>query len=93
MKLVTNPFRGGSEPLHPEAPYPSVAAERVADLLGQCPVHMETPLCAAPDLAEAAGVAGLWIKDERGRMGLGSFKALGAAYVIARHAADKGAKP
>ena len=51
LKIVTNPFRGGSEPLHPEAPYPSVAAQRVADLLGQCPVHMETPLCAAPDLA------------------------------------------
>ena len=93
LKIVTNPFRGGSEPLHPEAPYPSVAAQRVADLLGQCPVHMETPLCAAPDLAEAAGISGLWIKDERGRMGLGSFKALGAAYVIARHAADKAAKP
>ena len=30
MKIVTNPFRGGSEPLHPEAPYPSVAAQRVA---------------------------------------------------------------
>ncbi len=93
MKIVANPFRGGSEPLHPEAPFPSVAAQRVAELLGQCPMHMETPLCAAPDLAEAAGVAGLWIKDERGRMGLGSFKALGAAYVIARHAAEKEAKP
>ena len=28
----------------------------------------------------------VWIKDERARMGLGSFKALGAAYVIARDA-------
>ncbi|MEM6307808.1 MAG: hypothetical protein AAF701_07470 [Pseudomonadota bacterium] len=30
----------------------------------------------------------LWVKDERHRMNLGSFKALGAAYVIARHAAE-----
>lgn len=30
-----------------------------------------------------AGVANVAIKDERSRMGLGSFKALGAAYVIA----------
>ena len=28
----------------------------------------------------------LWVKDERERMGLGSFKALGAAYVIASDA-------
>jgi len=33
-----------------------------------------------------AGVAAVAVKDERGRMGLGSFKALGAAYVIARDA-------
>ena len=32
----------------------------------------------------------LWVKDERGRMGLGSFKALGAAYVIAHQAAETG---
>ena len=37
-------------------------------------------------VAAAAGVARLDVKDERGRMGLGSFKALGAAHVIAREA-------
>jgi diaminopropionate ammonia-lyase len=35
-----------------------------------------------------APVAQLWTKDERARMNLGSFKALGAAYVIARHAEE-----
>ena len=40
------------------------------------------------DLARALGVAEVWLKDERGRMGLGSFKALGAAYVIACDAGD-----
>lgn len=93
MKLVANPFRGTARPLHPEAPFPSVHADRVAALLGQCPAHAETPLTAAPDLARHAGIGALWVKDERGRMGLGSFKALGAAYVIARHAADRTASP
>ena len=37
-----------------------------------------------------AGAARVTIKDERGRMGLGSFKALGAAYAIAREAAAAG---
>ena len=35
----------------------------------------------------------LWVKDERGRMGLGSFKALGAAYVIASHAQELDENP
>lgn len=41
----------------------------------------------APGLARLVGVREIWIKDERERMGLGSFKALGAAHAIAREAA------
>jgi len=51
---------------------------------------METPLVSASGLAP---VASLWVKDERTRMGLGSFKALGAAYVIARQAVDVDPNP
>ena len=65
-------------------------AQAVAALLAQCPKHLPTPLLDCPDLAAQAGVAKLTIKDERGRMGLGSFKALGAAYAIAREAAATG---
>jgi diaminopropionate ammonia-lyase len=60
---------------------------QVAQLLARCPAHAQTPLHQAPDLAAQLGLTELWLKDERGRMGLGSFKALGAAYVIAREAA------
>lgn len=84
MKISSNPHRGGPK-LIEAAPFPSTDADRVADLLKQCPAAAETPLIEATGLAE---VANLWVKDERGRMNLGSFKALGAAYVIARHAAD-----
>ena len=62
----------------------------VAELLKLCPKHTSTPLISAPDLAKSAGVATLFIKDERGRMGLGSFKALGAAYAIAKEADSTG---
>ncbi len=78
--------------LAPEAPFPSTDAESVANLLSQCPAAQETPLVVADDLANASGVAAIWVKDERSRMGLGSFKALGAAYVIARTAADRSAQ-
>ncbi len=82
MPVINNPYRGGAK-LVADAPFPSVAAERVAALLAQCPAAQETPLVEVSDLGS---VASLYIKDERGRMNLGSFKALGAAYVIARHA-------
>jgi diaminopropionate ammonia-lyase len=64
----------------------SVDAGRVQELLLRCPVAGVTALLDSPDMAAALGVEHLWIKDERDRMGLGSFKALGAAYVIAREA-------
>jgi len=89
MRHLANPHRGGGA-LAPGAPYPSDAADRVAALLARCPAAAETPLVDATGLAP---VAALWVKDERARMGLGSFKALGAAYAIAAEAAATTAEP
>jgi diaminopropionate ammonia-lyase len=69
-------------------PWPSVDAAQPAALLARCPAAGRTPLAASPSLALALGVAEVRVKDERARMGLGSFKALGAAYVIACDAED-----
>lgn len=92
MKHLSNPFRGrGLADTLSGAPAPSTDAEAVARLLARCPAHAETPLVPAPALAASAGIGALWVKDERGRMGLGSFKALGAAYVIACDAVATGA--
>lgn len=88
MKFLINART--SDPLVPSAPFPSVDADAVAKLLELCPAAKETPLKV---LEGVAGEAELWIKDERTRMGLGSFKALGAAYVIAQHAAAKAKAP
>ena len=70
-------------------PFPSVDADAPARLLKRCPRASETPLVQSSALAERAQVGVVFVKDERGRMGLGSFKALGAAYVIARDAEDR----
>lgn len=91
MDLLNNTPRRPVEIL-PEVPAPSVDAARAALLVAQCPVAATTPLVAVPALAAQAGVGQLHIKDERNRMGLGSFKALGAAYVIACDASDGVAK-
>jgi diaminopropionate ammonia-lyase len=45
--------------------------------------YAPTPLHDAPAIAARAGVARVRIKDESGRFGLGSFKALGGAYAVA----------
>lgn len=66
-----------------DIPMPSVDANAAQTLVARCPVAAQTPLSDAEAIAVEAGVAQVWVKDERGRMGLGSFKALGAAYVIA----------
>ena len=46
------------------------------------PGYAPTPLVGLPDVAGRAGVAALHVKDEAGRFGLGSFKALGGAYAV-----------
>ncbi|WP_299694690.1 pyridoxal-phosphate dependent enzyme [uncultured Tateyamaria sp.] len=83
-QTLDNFWRGTG--LLPDATQPIADASGVARLLALCPAHAQTPLTDAPDIAELCGVATLHIKDERTRMGLGSFKALGAAHVIAREA-------
>ncbi len=86
MQVLDNPWRGRGLPESAMAgvPWPSTDIEAVRDLLMRCPVAARTPLTGASCLGND-----VWIKDERGRMGLGSFKALGAAYVIADAAANR----
>ncbi|MBD3679980.1 MAG: pyridoxal-phosphate dependent enzyme [Rhodobacteraceae bacterium] len=88
MKLATNPYRGTgvSFPGSEDVPFPSIDSAASTGLVARCPRAAETPLLQNADLATRFGIARLDLKDERDRMGLGSFKALGAAYVIARDA-------
>jgi diaminopropionate ammonia-lyase len=46
--------------------------------------YAATPLRDLPDLAKQACLGALRLKDESSRFGLGSFKALGGAYAVAR---------
>lgn len=89
MQILTNPTQGAGLDI-PDMPAPSTDAAAPLALLSRCPAHGETPLTRAEALEPQLAGAELWIKDERERMGLGSFKALGAAYVIAHHAVEAG---
>ena len=44
--------------------------------------YRPTPLHRLSGLASALEIEALWLKDESGRFGLGSFKALGGAYAV-----------
>ncbi len=63
----------------PEAAYQRARLE-IAGWAGYRP----TPLLPLPEVAAAARLASLHYKDEAGRFGLGSFKALGGAYAVLR---------
>ncbi|MGD1884603.1 MAG: pyridoxal-phosphate dependent enzyme [Paracoccaceae bacterium] len=91
MRIVKNPHRsiGLTDPSLTGVPHPSISARKPIEMLKRCPRAEKTPLLQSPDLAARLGVSQLWLKDERNRMGLGSFKALGAAYVIARNTAEE----
>lgn len=48
------------------------------------PGYTPTPLRRLDGLARAAGLGAIFLKDESGRFGLGSFKALGGGFAVAR---------
>ena len=91
MLFLKNPLRGVG--ITPSADMSdkqvSTNAEKVLSIFRHCPMSQPTPLLILPELAAKLGIAELYLKDERERMGLGSFKATGAAYVIALAASEK----
>ena len=91
MRIISNPMRRTGLPngVLDDTPYPSLDVDKPNALLARCPVHKETPLLDMPDLAQKYGVSSISLKDERARLNLGSFKALGAAYVIAHMASEQ----
>ncbi len=64
------------------APFGAAAATRVRAAIGACPEYTTTPLRRLTELARAWGLREVWVKDERVRLGLRSFKALGGAYAV-----------
>ena len=81
---ILNPSPRHGAPLLPRdaETFGDAGVANVAALLAACPAHKPTPLSTLPGLAKELGVGALHLKDEGHRLGLGSFKALGGAYVV-----------
>ena len=83
--LANSRFQPG-EPfgMHRSSLLSAQALAQAQAIITAWPGYAVTPLCALPGLADTAGVASIHYKDEGSRFGLGSFKALGGAYAVAR---------
>ncbi len=90
-QIFANPLRGKGLPSEVGMAEGNLETDvtAAAMLYSKCPVNHATPLQEFDELSEQFGVGKLWLKLEESRMGLGSFKALGAAHAIAKLAAIK----
>ncbi len=86
IEFFFNPQAAGAVPYGPRqsAVLDASGHAAAADEIKSWPGYAETPLIQLDGLAEQAGLARVWYKDESGRFGLGSFKALGGAYAVYR---------
>ena len=90
MDAIANPLRGkGISSLGFLSPGVIADPGSARALFQRCPVATTTPLLNLPVLASRVGSGQFHLKDETDRMGLGSFKALGAIHAIARMASDR----
>lgn len=66
------------------------AFEAARTAIRSWPGYAPTPLRRLDGLARAAGLGAIFLKDESGRFGLASFKALGGGYAVARAVERRG---
>ncbi len=52
------------------------------EVFAELEMSQQTPLENLPDLAESLGINSLFVKDERERLNLGSFKGIGGIYAV-----------
>lgn len=88
MRFLVNPHRALDDAAvgaraSTRAFAPAVAAD-VRAFHASLDGYSPTPLLRLDALASRVGVDEIWLKDESGRFGLGSFKALGASHAVAR---------
>ena len=86
VRLFANPRAAGAV-TYPDDLRDVISREECAAALAEIsswPGYSPTPLRELPGLTRVLGLARIWYKDESGRFGLKSFKALGGAYAVFR---------
>jgi diaminopropionate ammonia-lyase len=86
FRLFTNPCYEADAPYGPDqmSAVDRPGREAARSAIGEWSGYRPTPLHSLPGLAKELEVGDVRLKDESGRFGLGSFKALGGAYAVMR---------
>jgi diaminopropionate ammonia-lyase len=85
MRLVLNPLATRDAYTSVEAQVTSrPAAEMARNEIVRWHGYEPTPIRPLTTIGHELGIRALWMKDESGRLGLGSFKSLGGAYAALR---------
>ncbi len=88
--FVRNPALRATASARTRAILDPAGFEEAREAITRWPGYAPTPLRRLRGLARALGIAGIVYKDEASRFGLGSFKALGGGYAVARAVARHG---
>lgn len=84
IRIAENPMARSLQPYELQQVLSHESAAAAYAAIAACPLYVPTPLRRLDRVSAAARVADVWYKDEASRFGLGSFKALGGAYAVAR---------
>lgn len=87
-KIVPAVREQGKAPVSVQ-PFGAENARKVRAFHQSFPEYAVTPLAELRELAQALGVAGIYVKDESFRFGLNAFKVLGGSYAIGNVLAQK----
>ncbi|MBS0279787.1 MAG: diaminopropionate ammonia-lyase [Proteobacteria bacterium] len=85
-RIFFNPHATGHHP--GAAIFSADGARALRALFSAAPGFMPTPLVRLSAIAAELGIGEVWAKDERNRLGQGSFKSLGGAYAVVSLAAE-----
>ena len=84
LRMIENPAARAPGRYREHEVLSHAAAATAYRMITACPRYAPTPLRPLDRVAAQAGVGAVWYKDESGRFDIGSFKALGGAYAVAR---------
>ncbi len=84
IRITENSTARTLQPYDQQEVLSHAAAAAAFAAISACPLYAPTPLHRLDRVAASSQVGKVWYKDEASRFGLGSFKALGGAYAVAR---------
>ena len=84
IRIAENSTARTLQPYDQQEVLSHAAADAAFAAISACPLYAPTPLHRLDRVAGSSRIGHVRVQDEASRFGLGSFKALGGAYAVAR---------